>query len=294
MAYKRIKIKRIRNEFAECHPLVGVTYIASVLIVTMSTMNIGLLAVSYIMAFICSVIFKGINKALKDIAFELPLLIFTAVIQPIFSGSGTTELYYINDNAVTLEAYVYGVAAGLMLISAVRWCSLIRVVLGGDKTMYLFAKITPTLGLTFSMIMRFIPLLKQRYEQIHSAQLGMGRNVASMGMFARAALYVKEISILISWSLENSIETSASMEARGYGLKRRTSYHTYVITVRDIIVIIYILVLFVCIMAGLLSGAATVYYLPVIYFAGNKAGVVVMAVMFTALSGVPFFHCSKL
>ena len=82
------------------------------------------------------------------------------------------------------------------------------------------------LGLTLSMIFRFIPLLKARFREISMGQRCMGRHVTG-GFMAKLRQVTKEVSILISWSLEAAIETSDSMEARGYGLPGRTSFHLF-------------------------------------------------------------------
>ena len=280
-------------EFAGCHPIVNVLYLVAVTGITMITMNPLLLLISYVMSFVNNAIFCGLKASLKGYFVEIPIFLFTAVIQPIFSRSGTTVLYYVNDNAVTLEAYIYGAATGVLLVSIIRWCSCIRVLLCGDKLMYLFGRFIPVLGLTFSMIMRFIPLLKQRYAQIHDAQLAMGRKLENVGLFGKMSMFTKEISILISWTLENSIETSASMEARGYGLKNRTSYHHYKLKSTDILAIIYIVIIFVVIAAGIICGYANMYYLPIVYFGGNVWANVALAILFVMLCGLPVLFAIK-
>lgn len=89
-----------------------------------------------------------------------------------------------------------------------------------DKFLYLFGRVLPVLSLLLSMSFRFIPLLKNRYREISMGQRCMGRQGG--GLIQRGRLLAKKVSILISWSLEAAIETSDSMESRGYGLKGRT------------------------------------------------------------------------
>ena len=66
-----------------------------------------------------------------------------------------------------------------------------------DKFIYLFGKAAPVLGLTLSMVFRFLPLLKIRYQEISMGQKCMGRH-GQKGIIARARQTVKEVSILIS------------------------------------------------------------------------------------------------
>lgn len=206
----------------------------------MITMNPYLLAISCITSIIVMGYLKGLSELRKNIVPDISVIIFTVGIQPVFSGSGKTVLYYVNDRAVYLEGYIYGLVIAMLLITVFNWCTVMRILMDSEKLMYLIGRLSPTLAMMITMILRFIPLMRQRYRVIHEGQVGMGRynnpyskkkNVlyAFMGFIEKIRHRIKEISILISWSLENSIETSDSMESRGYGLKGRTSYHRYIL-----------------------------------------------------------------
>ena len=52
------------------------------------------------------------------------------------------------------------------------------------------------------------------------------------------------LSILVTWILEDSIDTADSMNARGYGLNGRTSFSIYRLDKRDKIILL-IIVLFI-------------------------------------------------
>lgn len=302
--YNKLRINNI-PEFARIHPVVNLIYAVGVLTITMFTMNPWILMVSFVSSAICVFIFYGKSELLKKFYMYIPIIIFTVCIQPVFSRTGQTPLYYINDNAVTLEAYIYGAVIALLLITVIQWCSVLRVFLNQERMMYLFGRAVPVFGLTFSMILRYIPLLKDRYRQIHEAQLGMGKircnaqnksdtenkantmNKVNAGLFERIRLFIKEISILISWSLESSIETSASMEARGYGLKGRTSCLRYRFKLSDTVVTVFILVIYVTALTGVLSKRTAYYYLPAIVFAGDIAANIVVAVLTGILCMLP-------
>ena len=65
------------------------------------------------------------------------------------------------------------------------------------------------------------------------------------GIFEKIRHFANEFSTLITWSLESSMETSMSMESRGYGLKGRTSFNRFRFTLKDTFTIIIMLVCFV-------------------------------------------------
>lgn len=274
-----------RAEFSMAHPMVCFLFMAAVLIVSMLSYNPVLVGTSLIMSSLCVIVLCGVKRCLKNFLMGLPVCLFTAVIQPIFSGVGETVLYYINDNPVSAESYVFGLVAGLLLVNVIQWCSCLGALLDSDRMMYILGNIAPTLGLTFSMILRFIPLLGQRYRQIHDAQLGMGKRGKS-----RLRTFVREVSILISWSLDSSIETSASMEARGYGKVKRTNYHNYRLKYADVAACFYIVLLAAVIAAGIVSGKADIYYMPRIIFTGDAAITAVMAMAFIMLAAMPLAY----
>ena len=284
MGMLKAKAKR-KTEFSMTHPLVCFLFIAAVLTVSMLSYNPVLVGTSLVMSSLCVAAFCGVKQCMRNFLIGVPVVVFTAIIQPIFSGAGETVLYYINDNPVSVESYIFGLIAGSMLVNVIQWCSCLRALLDGDRLMYILGNIAPTLGLTFSMILRFIPLLGQRYRQIHEAQLGMGRSGKN-----RLRQFAREISILISWSLDSSIETSASMEARGYGKGKRTNYHNYKIKYADIAAIFYIVLITAFIVAGIVAGKADIYYLPQIIFTGDAAITAAMAIAFIMLAAMPLAY----
>lgn len=275
------------SEFAKMHPAINFLYLAGVLIITMSTLNPWMLGISFVVSLWYGLMQTGWSMLKKNVIVEVPIIIFTVLIQPLFSHTGTTVLFYINDNAITAQAYVYGAAICVLLLAIIQWCSCLHVLISSDKMMYLFGKTVPSVGLMISMIVRYVPLLRERYAQIHEGQAGLGRTIKKEGLPIRGRQYLKEISILIAWSLEASIETSASMEARGYGLKGRTNYFLYKWQKRDIITGIYLIIFLTIALIGVFSGSVTVYYLPAIYFEEVSPYSIVTGVAFAMFAIFP-------
>ena len=293
-----------RKYIDQIHPAVGFFYIAAVLVITMITMNPYLLAISCITSIIVMGYLKGLSELRKNIVPDISVIIFTVGIQPVFSGSGKTVLYYVNDRAVYLEGYIYGLVIAMLLITVFNWCTVMRILMDSEKWMYLIGRLSPTLAMMITMILRFIPLMRQRYRVIHEGQVGMGRynnlyskkkNVlyAFMGFIEKIRHRIKEISILISWSLENSIETSDSMESRGYGLKGRTSYHRYILKKIDIIQMILIAGAFAYVLVPVLLRQFMAYYLPRVYIESVSVWHVIVMVVYIVLAVFPVVFYKK-
>lgn len=293
-----------RKYIGQIHPAVGFFYIVAVLVITMITMNPYLLAISCITSIIVMGYLKGLSELRKNIVPDISVIIFTVGIQPVFSGSGKTVLYYVNDRAVYLEGYIYGLVIAMLLITVFNWCTVMRILMDSEKWMYLIGRLSPTLAMMITMILRFIPLMRQRYRVIHEGQVGMGRynnpyskkkNVlyAFMGFIEKIRHRIKEISILISWSLENSIETSDSMESRGYGLKGRTSYHRYILKKTDMIQMILIAGAFAYVLVPVLLRQFRAYYLPRVYIESVSVWHVIVMVVYIVLAVFPVVFYKK-
>ena len=67
---------------------------------------------------------------------------------------------------------------------------------------------------------------------------------------------------MITWSLENAVETADSMKSRGYGLKGRTTFSVYRFGERDKVALCWLLFCGIFILSGILSGGLSWNYFP--------------------------------
>jgi energy-coupling factor transport system permease protein len=174
----------------------------------------------------------GLKKILISLAYNIPLLILLALTNPMFVHKGETILFFLNDNPVTKEAILYGLFASMMIMSVFYWFRCYSEIMTSDKFVYLFGRVIPKLSLVLSMSLAFIPKLKKKYKEIDEAQKALGI-YATQSYVDKIRSKFRVLSILLTNSLENSIETADSMRARGYGLKGRSSYAIYRFTVSD-------------------------------------------------------------
>ena len=148
-----------------------------------------------------------------------------------------------------------------MVVTVAIWFGIMGSCLSSDRIYYLFSRISSRLALYFSMTLRSIPQLKERYEMVRQGQIALGAHTPD-GRRKKLSQMGKELSILLSWSLEDSIEVSDSMEARGYGLKGRTSYRRYQMRKRDWILAALLICLSIPVWTAVLSGSLRLYFFP--------------------------------
>ncbi len=276
------------STFAGYHPAVNFIFFALAIGITMFSMDPIFLVVTAVFSWFWSILLSG-QKAIKfNLLMTLPVTILMAVINTLFTHNGATVLFYLGGNRITLEAFLFGIAGAVMISAVIIWFTCFNVVMTSDKFLYLFGKAAPVLGLTLSMIFRFIPLLKSRYKEISLGQQCMGRH-AERGLIPKARQIVKEVSILISWSLEASIETSDSMEARGYGLKGRTSFHLFRFSDRDKKMTAFLLVTGLIALAGCMLGKTTIYYYPKVVLGEWDIMKILTLICFVVMLAAPIY-----
>lgn len=276
------------SEFCTYHPLVNITYYIMVIGVTMFSMSPYFVTVTLVGAWAYSIMLKGKPAVKFNLFMSVPMVLVMMVVNTFFNNNGETVLFYFNTSRVTLEALAFGFVGGLVLVAVVVWFSSFNVVMTADKVIYLFGKVAPVLGLTLSMIFRFIPLLKSRFAEISLGQKCMGRGHDQGNFIQRARQIVKEISILIAWSLEASIESADSMEARGYGLKGRTSFHLFKLTRRDYLALAAMAVTGIPVIIGCITDLTNMYFFPKLVIQPLDLPTTVLLICYLALTSIPF------
>lgn len=251
------------DTFSGFHPLVNFLYFALVLAFAMCLMHPACLAISLAGAFAYNLYLNG-RRALKfALLFMLPLLLLTAVINPAFNHQGATILAYLpSGNPLTLESIIYGLAAASMLVAVILWFGCYSAVITSDKFVYLFGRIIPALSLVLSMTLRFVPKFKAQLAQVSLAQQCVGRGAGSGSLPKRLKNALTIFSIMITWALENAIETADSMKSRGYGLPGRTAFSIYRFAERDKNAVCWLGFCGVYVLSGWLAGGLYWRYFP--------------------------------
>ena len=250
------------NEFAKYHPLINFIYFTAVIVFSMIFVHPICLVTSLLCSVMYSIILNG-KKALKFIAMLLPLMLISALINPAFNHEGVTVIAYLpSGNPLTLESILYGIVAASMVATVICWFSCFNKIMTSDKFIYLFGRIIPSLSLILSMTFRFVPKFKEQVQEVSNAQKSMGRDTSEGSVFARVKNSIIILSAVITWSLENAIDTSDSMKSRGYGLTGRTAYSNYVFDKRDVTALIYLAVMITYFLLVALLGKIHYRYFP--------------------------------
>lgn len=274
--------------FSGFHPTVNLLYFIIVIGFTMFFMHPISLAISFVCAFSYAVYLNGKKAVRLALMFMLPLMILTAAINPLLNHQGSTILGYLpNGNPLTFESIVFGLAAAVMLATVILWFSCFNAVMSSDKLVYLFGRVIPALSLILSMALRMVPRFREQIKVISNAQKGIGRDTASGNMIAKIRHGIKILSIMVTWALENAIETADSMKARGFGLPGRTAFSIFRFDRRDAYAMIYLLACAAVVIAGAMIEVYRFRYFPTIRGEWHGVWTIAVFVAHFALSAFP-------
>lgn len=233
------------RSFADRNPVALAVYFLATAGVAMLCMEPVILSISLAGALLTFFVLGG----RRGHGFALGLFLVTALINPLVSHNGRTVLFVLNHSPITLEALLYGLAAGGMLLAALYWLRGFSAIMTSDKLLYLFGGLSPKLALVLSMALRYVPLLGRQGRKVHQAQLALGLyredNLVD-GLRGGA----REFSILTTWALENGIVTADSMSARGYGLGPRSRFSLFSWCLGDVLLAVMSLALAGLALAG--------------------------------------------
>ncbi len=253
----------MRDSFSTYHPIVNFTYFALVLGFSMWLMHPICLAISLGAGIHYALYLNGKKQVKFGLSYLMPMMIIAAIVNPAFNHQGVTVLTYLpSGNPLTLESMVYGVAAAAMMGAVVTWFCCYSAVMTSDKFIYLFGRIIPALSLVLSMTLRFVPKFKGQIQAVQQSQQAIGRDSTQGSIVHRMKLGITVLSIMVTWSLENAIETADSMKSRGYGLTGRTAFSIYVLDERDRITLSWLTFCGVYLASGGSVGALSYQYYP--------------------------------
>lgn len=251
------------------HPAIYVIYYL-LLIILAFLYNDPYYLISFLALISVLIMLQGITReVVQIIKFFIPMSLLIIIINPLTSHEGTTRIYIMGSYFITLEALVYGIIMSLsLLIILLVFASYNRSV-SYQEMLYLFSKRFPHISMIIVMALRFIPLLSYRLTEVNKVHQfdEKNENQEEKGSkIERIKKTAKMMSVVVSWSLEESMLTAKSMKARGYGIKERTSYLSY--NYRRIDYLFLLLIFATCLVCviGLAQGYGRINIYPTLSF----------------------------
>lgn len=273
------------DAFARFHPAVNFCFFAAAIGLSMFLMHPVFLAVSLLCSGGYLLYLQGGKGFVRQVGYLLPVLLFTAALNPLFNHRGETVLFFLSGgNPVTLEALCYGLLTAVMMGATILWFNCCNAVFTTDKIIYLFGRIIPSLSLLISMTLRFVPRFKEYLQDTLRVQRAMCPPESKLDTLKQA---LTAFSATVSWAMEQSIVTADSMKSRGYGSAGRTAYAIYRFERRDGFALLLLAMLAVGTVLPWLSGCVEWEFFPAMAGELLGFGQILSYLSFTGICTMP-------
>lgn len=251
-------------KFDSYHPMINLIYFGAAIGLTFAFNHPAFVMIAYVCSFLYSLKLNGRGALVFNICL-VPVGVAQALWYAYYNHFGITNLAVnLVGNQITLEALIYGGIISLKLMTAIMFMSCVFAVVSSDKIVYLFGRISPKLSLFLAILLRTVPRVKKYAGRINIAQQGIGRAPKQGRWLQKGTNLLRMGSTLVTWTMENFVESAASMKCRGYSLKGRTAFSVYRFDNRDRSFVVMIFLLLTIVMMGCALNQTNIYYDPAI------------------------------
>lgn len=255
------------TRFAKLHPALCFAFFLMAICMSALVQHPIYLAAS-VFASLCLNISLSGKRAIKRFAGLIPFWAALSAMNPLLNTLGEHVLFQYWGRPYTLEALCYGMVLSGMFVAMLQWFAAYNAVMTEDKFSYLFAALAPSMALLLTTVLRMIPNLLRKAKQISAARRCIGMGAAeNSGAKGKIQEGMANLSILTTWALEGSVITADSMNSRGYGAGKRTSFHGYRFQAADKAFGAAFAALLVCTLIGLIRGLGAAEFTPQIRIA---------------------------
>lgn len=278
----------MQRAFSSYHPIVSFLYFTIIIIVSMIFMHPVFVLISLITSIIYSFILNK-NKAKQLTLFGIFMAITICIANGLFVHRGVTVLFFFRGNPITLESILYGALSGFMMMSVIMWFSCYNEIITSDKFLYIFGKILPSIALIISMTLRLIPKLVSQGKIIAQSQKTVGLDYSEGSIMLKIKSYMRILSILVTWALEDAVQTADSMKARGYGVDKRSNFSIFIFIKRDLNMLVFIIIVTIFLIIGYSKGLASLMFYPSIESINFDITSIIIYISFALISILPIF-----
>lgn len=230
--------------FHQFHPLTLVIYYIFLFVILWLFKEPSVVLLLFLSIYLFWSFSQNKKNQLNELFFIGCICILIIIFTIYFYHNGATAIFYLNDQAVTLEVILYSIViAGAVAATWISWQALITS-LPTKKVIYLTSNLSVTLAIALSNLIRWIPNGKQQFQHVMETQ-------QSIGYFSSQSFFERLFKIIKIWinsyyiALENTFQKSSVMNERGFKSGKRTYFQHYRFGKLDFILIFSICITFI-------------------------------------------------
>ena len=281
--------KRKKVNLRATHPALLILYFFSAIVFSMLTLNPAYLLISFIAALCLNFYLEGVGKTLRFLRYFVPVHLLLVLANALFSGNGLTVIFYLRGRPVTLESIVFGFAAGLMLLTILLWFRAYQEVSSSDQIIAMGGKRFPQTSLLLGMILRYVPDTLQHGQKVKMSQNALV-GTEKLPRKERLAFYTRMSTVLMSWSMENALDTSIAMRAKGFPSEQRSSYKRERFSSYDAVGVAFLLLMILLQIVGYARGLTAFQYYPILNWQTEMSSeLIVILTVYALFLFFPFY-----
>lgn len=224
------------------HPVVPAVYALFAFVLTMTAFQPIFIAIALLGAVCLLCALGSAGQLARMMLWTLPLALFIIAINPLFAANGTTVALQVGERAIYLEGIVYGLCMAGMLFAVIVEFVCAGQIMTSDRVMALTGRAAPVVSLMLSQVNRMVSRFMRQGRQIAGVQAAC--TAAGVAGMRKVSIYGRVISVLVGWSLEDSLETADAMRARGWRrTMRRSSYRRHRFSRSDVLALCVVVIL---------------------------------------------------
>lgn len=220
-ARDRAGVRRLRPGVAFAYTL---TLAAAALVVT-DPLQAAVLLALVVVSLAASRVLRASWPYIRISAYIAAIVL---VVNPLFGAGGLDVLWGIDlgllEIRVTVQGIVFGLASALRLAGVILAFALLNLAVDPDDQLAVMSRLSFRSGLVLSLASRLLPVFSRDAARITDAQRARGVRLDEGRRRDRVAARLPLLACMLTQSLERAVEVAASMEARGYGARRRTRW----------------------------------------------------------------------
>lgn len=199
------------------HPSVNLLFYLAVILSAILFNRPVYVITGLVSAMLYAIVLKGKKACLFTLKLLIGMVMF-ALFYAMWNHFGNTVLFHnMIGNAVTWEALLYGMILAGQIGTLILWLYCLHASVASDEIIYLWGRLFPKFSLYLTLLHRMVPLMREKYQAIRAARKGVGLSGS----------WISCLHGVNAWLFEGMSTRSASMHARGYGLKGRSAYGVY-------------------------------------------------------------------
>ncbi|MEW6572992.1 MAG: energy-coupling factor transporter transmembrane component T [Bacillota bacterium] len=223
------------------HPVTAMTYVGVLFVLSLLFNHplylLGILGV----IFLSIRAVDGLGYWESYLKFAVGMTLFIIIVNALTVNCGESVIWdgprlpVIGAVTVSLEALCCGAAMGVRLLNVVSVFCLYNLMVHPDKVLNLISRFAAGSALVLSLSSRMVPMMARHLGIIREALVCRGVDFKKGTWKERLEKSTLPVTVLLSSSLESSLEIAEALHARAYGSGRRSCYRRDLTRPRDVL-----------------------------------------------------------